>query len=216
MVNLYSQIKDAPTALISALQRYQKDYNNLPSIKDKDDYYYQMRAQFNTKIQSSILDSASAALFIFLNKAGFNGLYRVSSNGKFNVPSAHRKSLNLFEEENINNVSLALKNADILCGDFEVACKNVKEKDFVFFDSPYYGTFDTYQSGGFAEKDHRRLFELFKRLSERGTYCLLTNSNTDFIKELYHDYTIDIVDVKRMINADASNRVGQEVIITNY
>lgn len=78
------------------------------------------------------------------------------------------------------------------------------------------GEFDTYQAGGFSEADHIRLFELFKTLSDNGVYCMMTNNDCDFIKNTYKDFNIKIVDVKRMINRNGKNRVGREVIVTNY
>ena len=88
--------------------------------------------------------------------------------------------------------------------------------DFVFFDSPYYNTFDTYQSNGFSEADHRRLANLFQRLTGKDVNCMLTNSNTDFILSLYKDFYIRTVQVKRLVNCDASKRTGEEIIVTNY
>ena len=216
LINLYKQIQKQPKRVINYLIDYQNKYNSLSDIKEKDKYYLDVRDEFNNHISKKILNSKTAALFIFLNKSGFNGLYRVNAKGLFNVPSAHKKTLNTFDEENIYAVSNALKKCKIEQSDFESACENAKKGDLVFFDSPYYDTFDTYQAGGFSENDHIRLFNLFKKLSKNGVYCILTNSNTDFIKELYKDYNIEIVDVKRMINCDASKRTGTEVIITNF
>ena len=134
----------------------------------------------------------------------------------YNVPSAHRKSINIYDNDNIAAMSEVLQKTKIMCGDFAKACEDTKKGDFVFFDSPYYDTFDTYQAGGFSEADHVRLFELFKDLSDKGVYCMMTNSNCEFIKDLYKDFDINVVDVKRMINRDGKNRVGKEVIVTNY
>ena len=107
-------------------------------------------------------------------------------------------------------------------GDFETACENAKERDFIFFDSPYAPlnptSFESYTKEGFDIESHKRLSRLFDNLTKRGCYCMLTNHNTKLIKELYSNkgYSLDIVSVKRMINSDASNRVGEEVIIYNY
>ena len=114
------------------------------------------------------------------------------------------------------NVHVESRGVEMRTGDFEANCDGVQAGDFVYFDSPYYDTFDTYQAGGFNEAEHRRLADLFRRFTDMGVYCMLSNSNTDFIKDLYSNYRIEIVDVKRMINADAANRVGTEVIIRNY
>ena len=216
LVNVYTQIKANPNDVISFLTQYQNEYNQQIDKDARANCYYKNRDQFNNFIKNNIFTSKSAALFIFLNKAGFNGLYRVNLNGLFNVPPAHRKILNSFDKDNILEVSKLLSKTKITQGDFEKACKNVKKGDFVFFDSPYYDTFDTYQAGGFSKEDHERLAKLFRTLSDKGVYCILTNSETDFIKELYKDFYIDIVPVKSMINCDGNKRTGTEVIIYNF
>lgn len=214
LINVYQQIKNNPNNVIQYLETYQNIYNQYP--EQQLDFYYQQRNLFNEYLQNKELTAESTSLFIFLNKTGYNGLYRVNKSGLYNVPSAHRKKINLYNKQNLLDVSEILKNVEIRQGDFEKACKDAKTGDFIFFDSPYFNTFDTYQANGFSENDHIRLANLFSELTNRGIYCLETNSNTDFIKELYKDFDIDVVQVKRMINADASNRTGTEVIITNY
>ena len=216
LVNLYRQIKNDCQAVVTIIDQYQNTYNAFENKSEKLDYFYSLRKKFNEFLKSGAKSPESAALFIFLNKAGFNGLYRVNANGEFNVPSAHREKINAYQIENIQAVSAALGKSTILQGDFEAACQDAKEGDFVFFDSPYYDTFDTYQAGGFDEAAHRRLAALFKKLSDRGVKCMMTNSNTDFIKELYSEFNIEVVNVKRMVNCDATKRTGQEVIVTNY
>ena len=120
------------------------------------------------------------------------------------------------------DVSKYLKGVSIIDGDFEEACKDAKRGDFVFIDSPYAPlnptSFESYTKEGFDIESHRRLANLYDELTDRGCYCMLTNHNTELINELYSNsgYKIDVVSVKRMINSDASNRVGEEVIICNY
>ena len=181
-----------------------------------NDYFLAKRKEFNNCLISEEHSVRSAALFIYLNKAGFNGLYRMNSKVLFNTPSGKKEKFNLFDRDNFDNVSKLLKNVTILSGDFEEACKTAKEGDFVFFDSPYYNTFDTYQAGGFSVEDHVRLSKLFKKLTKKGVKCLLTNSNENFIKDLYKDFDIRVIDVKRMINCDGTKRTGQEIIVKNY
>ena len=216
LINMYRQIKSNPNDVISFLSKYQNEYNEQTTKESRAGCYYKNREKFNQFISKSIFTPESAALFIFLNKAGFNGLYRVNAKGLLNVPSAHRKTLNSFDENNILKVSKLLQETEILQGDFEKACENAKKGDFVFFDSPYYGTFDAYQAGGFSKGDHERLAKLFKKLSDKGVYCILTNSETDFIKDLYKDFYIDVVSAKRRINCDGNKRMGTEVIICNF
>lgn len=216
LINMYKQIKKSPESVCNALYDMQNNYNSLEDMKSKDELYYSLREEFNEIISNKLNNPYSAALLIFLNKAGFNGLYRVNSSGLYNVPPAHRKRVNAYEEDNIIELSKALKKTKILCGDFEKACKDADKNDFVFFDSPYYDTFDTYQAGGFSKEDHIRLYNLFKSLTDKGVYCMLTNNDCDYIKELYKDYNVKSIEVKRMINCDGNNRTGREVIVTNY
>ncbi len=216
LINIYTQIKNSHTKIINILEKTQNGYNLLEDDTKQTKYYLSKRNEFNKCITENILTVESASLFIFLNKAGYNGLYRVNKKGLFNVPSAHRKTLKIFDTENILAVSQALQKRTVKCVDFEEACSDIEPSDFVFFDSPYYNAFDTYQSGGFSECDHIRLAKLFKKLSDKGVYCLETNSNCEFIKKLYKSFNIDIVPVKRMINCDSAKRTGNEVIITNF
>ena len=124
--------------------------------------------------------------------------------------------------ETIMAVSEYLKEVTIMEGDFQNACEDADKGDFVFIDSPYAPlnptSFEAYTKEGFDVESHRRLAALFDELTARGCYCMLTNHNTDLINELYGNkgYRMDIVSVKRMINSDAANRVGEEVIICNY
>lgn len=218
LINCYIQIKDSPDELMEELNLLRDHHNNLViNNEDVDAFYYEVRDQFNERILETELRVIDAARFIYLNKTCFNGLYRVNGSGRFNVPSGKKGIVSLYSKENIINNSRSLQETDIRIGDFEDACKYLRAGDFVFFDSPYYDTFDSYQSGGFSINDHIRLARLFKRLAKRGIYCMLTNSNTDFIKELYDGFQIDEVDVKRLISSDVNTRTGTEVIITsNY
>ena len=216
LINMYKWIKKKPGDVMKELSLLQDEYNSQVTIEAKDAYYYQVREKYNEQIRSEADSPYTASLLIFLNKAGFNGLYRVSASGNYNVPPAHRNTLKTYEEQNINGLSKLLKNVTIKQGDFEKACKKAHAGDFVFFDSPYYDTFDTYQAGGFSEADHKRLYNLFDQLSKKGVKCMLTNNDCDFIKDLYKNYNIKVVEVKRMINCNGKNRKGKEVIITNY
>ena len=218
LIGMYKQIKADPNGVCAALSDLQQRYNEKETMAEKDALYYELRKSFNNYIadDADIEHPLPAALLIFLNKAGFNGLHRVNTSGMYNVPPAHRKTIEAYGKDNIMAMSKALEKTKIMCGDFAEACKNAENGDFVFFDSPYYGTFDTYQAGGFSETDHVRLFELFKTLSDEGVYCMMTNNDCDFIRNLYSDFNIKAIEVKRAINCDGKNRVGKEVIVTNY
>ena len=215
LIGMYQCVKASPEEVMNYLDMLANQYNSLPNDTEKTAYYYELRDQYNAAISSNAFNSKTAALLIVLNKAGFNGLYRVNRNGLYNVPAGHREQIHPYDRENFLAISKQLKRATILCGDFEKACKRAISGDFVFFDSPYFDTFDIYQAGGFTVEDHQRLAKLFDYLTDKGVACVLTNSNTDFIKELYGDYEIKIIPVKRMVNRDASHRTGTEIIVSN-
>lgn len=214
LINTYLQIKTNPNGFIRALASLDR-----AQLADPKAFYYSARTSYNERLASCKYDSDTAALFVFINKHCFNGLYRVNARGGFNVPfnNSCRPS---FTEDNIYSISDYLQDVAILNGDFEVACTDAKEGDFVFFDSPYAPlnptSFEAYTKEGFGVEEHKRLARLFETLSNRGCYCMLTNHNTQFINELYGDYKIDVVAVRRAINSDASKRTGTEVIIRNY
>ena len=185
------------------------------------EYYYLIRDLYNSKLMREDFDLELAALFVFLNKHCFNGLYRVNAKGLFNVPYNNSKKASI-DEEVILEDSKYLKNMTICLGDFEDACKDAKEGDFIFLDSPYAplnpSSFESYTKEGFDMESHIRLAKLFDKLTQKGCYCMLTNHNTEFINDLYGNkgYRMDVVSVKRMINSDASKRTGEEIIICNY
>lgn len=216
LINCYHQLKEHPLQFLEALKTLQNTYNTGCDSNVQNSIYLSVRDDFNTAIQNCIRTPNTAAMMVFLNKAGFNGLYRVSQKGKYNVPSAHRKKVNCFDENNIFGISELLQNVELLNTDFEECCKDAEKGDFIFFDSPYHDSFSSYQDQGFSEADHIRLSMLVKRLSRKGVKFILTNSDSDFVKELYRDFRIDVVDVKRYINCDGSRRVGKEIIVQNF
>ena len=216
LINCYLQIKEKPLQVIDELEKLQNGYNESGSSDAQTDFYLSVRAEFNQAIKAKEASHSVAAKMIFLNKTGYNGLYRVSQSGNYNVPSAHRKKVNCYDRENIRGISELLQNVKLLNGDFELCCKDAKKGDFVFFDSPYHNTFSSYQDSGFTEEDHIRLSKLVKKLSRKGVKFILTNSDSEFIMKLYKDFRIDVIDVKRYINCDSSRRVGKEIIVQNF
>ena len=216
LVNLYRQLQCHLDEIMKELDRLQNEYNQLPDLEAKKEYYYQKRDIFNHGLHKEENTIELAALFVFINKACFNGIYRENSKGLFNVPSGRKEKVNCYDEENLRKVGKQLEETIVLSNDFRKICTFPEKGDFVFFDPPYYDTFSDYQKNGFSEEDQRELAKLFADLTKRGVKCMLTNSNTDFIKDLYKDYFIKVVSVKRMINRNGDDRTGEEVIITNY
>ena len=216
LINAYVQIRENVDSFLDNINRIDSAIG-----EDGKAYYYSMRNLYNMKLEKMEYDIELAALFVFLNKHCFNGLYRVNSKGLFNVPYNNSKRVSC-DEESIRMTSDYLKRVTITTGDFEDACRNAGRGDFVFLDSPYAPlnptSFESYTKEGFTLESHERLARLYDELTERGCYCMLTNHNTELIEQLYGNkgYTISVVNVKRMINSDANNRKGQEVIICNY
>ena len=216
LINVYRQVKDNTEEFIELVNKLDSEM-----WEDGKEYYLDIREKYNDKLLKKEYDLELAALFTFMNKHCFNGLYRVNKKGLFNVPYNKSRRTSI-EEDAVRETAKYLKTVNILEGDFEEACKGAKKGDFIFFDSPYAPlnptSFEAYTKEGFDVESHKRLAKLYDELTERGCYCMLTNHNTEFINELYSNkgYRIDVVSVKRMINSDASNRKGEEVIICNY
>ncbi len=216
LINVYRKICEEPEAFLEAVNKLDREM-----WEDGKAYYYSKREYYNDKLMRGEYDIELAALFVFINKHCFNGLYRVNTKGLFNVPYNQSRRLSV-DEKLIRKVSHFLRGITIIDGDFEEACLQATKGDFIFLDSPYAPlnptSFDSYTKEGFDIESHRRLARLYDNLTDRGCYCMLTNHNTEFINELYQGkgYKIDIVNVKRLINSDASKRVGEEVMIYNY
>lgn len=216
LINVYRQLKADPRAVIRAVKAIDEQVCN-------KEFYLLMRQKYNEKIQKKELDAECAGMMIWINKHCFNGLYRVNNKGLFNVPYNNKELGKSIDEANLMSIGYYLKESDvdIRCEDFEKTCENVVANDFVYFDSPYIpvsetASFTDYTKDGFSYDDHVRLAELFKRLDAKGAKVMLSNHNVDLVYELYDGYNIEAVDVKRMINSDASKRTGKEVIIRNY
>lgn len=213
LIHTYTEIRDHLDPLLVLL-------GSMDQVTCTREFYYEMRERYNQKLQSRDYDTEMAALFIYLNKHCFNGLYRVNTKGQFNVPWNKKEMVRSMEADNIRNISCYLKSVTITCQDFETAAGQAKKGDFIYFDSPYAPlnptSFDSYTKEGFTEEEHRRLAKLFYSLSDRGCFCMLTNHNTELIRELYRDFLIEEIDVRRAINSDPKKRSGKEVIIRNY
>lgn len=225
-------INDANSELIAVYKCFQNDktFNELINKLDEyqkmhnENFYLQIRALDKNLNWSSASIVDKAARMIYLNKACFNGLFRVNSKGFFNVPSGKKKSVNCYSLDNFIGIREYFKNAKITITnvDFEKAVEQVKKEDFVYFDPPYdtwedKNSFTSYDKEGFGKKDQKRLADIFKTLSARGAYVMLSNHNTNFIRELYSNFNIHVVNAKRMINRNGNDRGGvEEVLITNY
>ena len=218
LVACYRAIKSNPDAVISASGEIDAAYAATPD-DEKKRFYYDRREEFNGLVTAdSDDDIAVAALFLFLNRHCFNGLYRVNRKGLFNVPFNGSKGRS-FAADTIESDSEVLQSATVTNGDFLDALARVQPGDFCFIDSPYAPlnptSFESYAKEGFTEEQHRALAAEFRRLDEIGAKLMLTNHDTDLIHELYEGFDIIEVDVRRSINRNGDGRTGVEVIITN-
>ncbi len=217
LMNVYRCLcnEDKFKKMCSVLNHYEKEHS--------EEFYYEIRNKDRSiSSYNRLSDYTKAARTIYLNKACFNGLYRVNSKNQFNVPFGKKTKVNTYEGSNLITVSnyLTINDVTILCVDFEEAVKDAKKGDFVYFDPPYdsdTSTFNSYTEDGFGKEEQVRLARVYKELADRGVYVMLSNHNTSLVKELYKDYNIDVIEAKRNINSNGKKRgYVEEVIITNY
>ena len=214
LINAYTVIKNNLDNLITSLHNHQKLYYENPK-----EYFYTLR---DTIFENNV---ERASRFIALNKTCFNGLYRVNRKGFFNVPMGKFKKPPLIcNEDNLKNINLLLKsvNPTIECKDYKDALSDAKENDFVYMDPPYKPVSDTayftkYTDTGFGDKDQIDLARIVEELDHKKCKILLSNSNTELIRNLYSNYNLKEVKVMRAINCKGSKRIGHtELIISNY
>jgi DNA adenine methylase len=208
LINMYCVIRDSPEALMKALDYYTARYCK--------EFYYELRAQ----PQSDIV--LKAARTIFLNKTGFNGLYRQNLSGKFNVPWGKRTQCpELYEKKNILGVSALLKRTEILNKDFESILNDCKQGDFIYCDPPYepisQTSFHAYKAGGFSREHQVRLKEACHHAAEKGATVAISNSSSPFIMDLYKQENIKLLKAKRSINSKGEGRgeIDEIFIIIN-
>jgi len=210
LIEAYKVVKSHSKELIELLKKYEK--------KHSKEFYLKIREEYNTDKLDKI---TKAAHLIYLNKTCFNGLYRVNSKGKFNVPFGQHKKFSV-NEFGILATSKILKNTKIEHTDFTHVLKNAKKGDFVYFDPPYYplnngSNFTTYTKENFLENEQEELKKTFKKLDARGCILMLSNSDTPYIRKLYKEWNITKVSAKRFINCMAEKRGDVfEVVIRNY
>ena len=227
LIDTYEVIAQNPHDLISILEILQNEYHELEgNQEDKKQYYYEKRNLFNSREQGKIEQSA---LFIFLNRTCFNGLYRVNRKNEFNVPIGSYKKPTICDRENIMAVSDALQKVEIICGDFEQTVQHAGENTLFYFDPPYKplnqtSSFNSYTKNEFDDKEQIRLRDFCDELAKKGYQWILSNSdvkgkdeNNHFFDELYADFHIERVLAKRNINANPEKRgVLSELLIYNY
>lgn len=215
VINVYQVVRDYPDALIVALEQYRHTASEFYRLRalDRDEQAY-----------AALSPVERAARIIYLNKTCFNGLFRVNAQGQFNAPFGNYNNPNIVNEEVLRAVSAFLNQhaVDLVATGFETLLPRIEKGSFVYLDPPYDPVSDTasftgYSLQGFGKQDQRRLKDFCDALHDKGVKFLLSNSATDFIKDLYRGYRIDTLAVPRSINAVGSKRGKiDELLIRNY
>lgn len=215
LINCYKVIKNDVEALIEHVKTHKTD---------SSEYYYKIREQDRSLEYAKLTPVERASRIIFLNKTCYNGLFRVNSQGQFNVPYGNYKNPTLVDTIIIRAISNYLNQNNVLITnlDFEEAVKEAKKGDFIYFDPPYDPISDTssftgYNLDKFGKEEQTRLKSTYDKLTNNGCKVMLSNSSTEFIKDLYKAYNIIKIPANRNINSVATGR-GQieELLILNY
>lgn len=212
LINLYMVVRDNIYDLIDDLNKHEVS----------KEYFLKIRNLDRTEKYNALSNTEKASRFIYLNRTCFNGLYRVNSQGQFNVPFGNYKNPRIVDTENLINCSKLLKNTEICCADFSKILSKVKKDDFVYFDPPYVplnetSSFTSYTRDGFDIDMQFKLRDVCDELDSMGVKFMLSNSDTKLINELYSNYEIKKVFASRAINANGNGR-GKitEVLVRNY
>lgn len=216
LIACYEVVRDEPEALLDRLETLAGEYLSQPQ-EERATVYYRIRATE----PANPLDRA--ARLIFLNRTCYNGLFRVNSKGRFNVPHGRYRNPRIADRPRILAASAALRDAELACEDFEAACDAAEPGDFVYLDPPYVplsatARFTAYTAGDFGHADQQRLRDAFDRLTERGVAALLSNSKHEAVERLYADrgYTFKTVPMSRAINSVGRRRAPvPELLIGN-
>jgi DNA adenine methylase len=211
LIDCYRAVQGDVERVIDALLSHEYD----------EEHYYRVRGLD----PAELAPPERAARTIFLNKTGYNGLYRVNKKGRFNVPFGRYTNPGFSQPESLNNLracARALRGVTLEVRDFAQVARRARAGDFVYFDPPYVpasstADFTSYVAGGFGWEDQRRLAEVFEELAGKGVQAMLSNSDTPAVRELYGGFRIDRVLASRSINsrADKRGKVG-EVVVRNY
>ncbi len=202
LIETYSAVRDDVQGVIRELRKFRHS---------EDDYYRIRATQPRTPARR-------AARMIYLNRTGYNGLYRVNRSGKFNVPYGRYVRPNICDEERLHAVSRALSGVRLIVSDFEQTVRRAKEGDVVYFDPPYVpvsstARFAEYHHTAFGDEEHQRLADLFGRLWNRGVHAVLSNSDTPKTRGLYAPYVHEFVSARRSINSAPGGRGATSEIL---
>ena len=234
LIYTYKNIQSSHNELFDILQNIIIEFNNCGNgeinrkpnnIEEatlaKENYYYWKRAQYNKLCLINKKSILCSAIFIFLNKTCFRGVYRVGPNG-FNVPYGHYKNPEIINKEHLEEIHNLLQNVIFECCDFNTSLINIKENDFVYLDPPYVPETNTsfvgYTANGFNIEQHHKLFSLIHNLTETNKKIMLSNADVNLVRQNFvmENYNITSILCKRLINSKTPEAKTKEVIIKNY
>jgi len=212
LINFYKILRDDHEGLIESLKKHE----------NTEEYYFKIRDVDRTEGYKSWTNVERASRFLYLNKTCFNGLHRVNSKGHFNVPFGNRKSPNIVDEFVLRRCSRILTTADLRTDDFKEIMPDIEQGNFIYCDPPYdpiskTASFTGYSKEDFGDADQARLKGFCEYAASAGAYFAVSNSDTEFIRDLYKDYCINTIQAARSINSKGAGRGKvNEVFITNY
>jgi DNA adenine methylase len=209
LIDTYIQVKRNPAVVHRFLRHLAR---NLSERR-----YYSVRDDYNMAVPSA----RQAARFIFLNRTGFNGVFRVNTSGAYNVPYGHKKRPCFPTLPALRAIAVRLRSAKLFAETFERSTRSAGEGDFVYFDPPYpplNGTsyFTHYTRQRFGQTDQERVAAVFRAVCERGALAMMTNADTPLIRELYRGYRMHTLDVTRWVTNATSKHKVRELVITSY
>jgi DNA adenine methylase len=214
LLTCYRAVRDHVENLITRLHEHKAHHSR--------DYYYAIRSRDRDPSWADASPVVRAARLIYLNKTCYNGLWRVNSRGYFNVPMGRYVNPDIANADRLRAASRALQGAELAVSGFETVTKKACSEDFVYFDPPYHplsktASFTSYAREDFGEAEQRELARVFATLDRRGCRVMLSNSDTPFVRELYHGFRIETVTARRAINSAKDKRGAiTEVLVLNY
>lgn len=218
LINYYQALKTHPEQLMREARHLENTFNSLSNLARKKELFYKIRADFNK--ESHAPGVLNAARFLFLNKTAFNGLYRENSRGEFNVPFNNKENLVLIEEEVFFANHEAFQQVKLAQSSFVSAVDKVGSGDLVYFDPPYVplsstSAFTDYTKSSFGPEAQLKLRDLAKELVAKGATVVLSNSFTKEVQELYKDFELREITIRRLVAASSSSRgsVSEYLII---
>ena len=237
LINIYKNIQSKHNELYAVLKNLIDDFSecgecvninrksvNIDEAKEaKENYYYWIRNKYNSLSIADKNDVIGSAMFIFLNKTCFRGLFRVGPNG-FNVPYGNYKNPEIINKNHLDIIHDLIKDVIFTCSDFRESMINIEDGDFLYLDPPYVPEKNTsfvgYTKGGFDIANHNELFAIIHTLKEKNIKMAMSNSDVEIIRNIFsaneYNYTIETLVCKRSINSKNPDSKTNEVIIRNY